>query len=222
MRACEGCRRRKIKCDAATTNTWPCSACIRLKLHCVPPTVNYDRDFSSNTQAFEPERGEYESGGSGDDDYHQQVSIQQQLVGSQKNVPPIYTQHGPYSDGVGIYQSVGYGEPSSSHSQQQMHYGSMQTPVSVIDQHQHYPPHSVFPTPPLPPNSHSHAESPETYEQDQYGQQNLADLLGELRMNEAGTGSVLKDWSQSQVLILHSSVLEQQEQDQNLSRGTSI
>lgn len=37
MRACEGCRRRKIKCDSATTNTWPCAACVRLKLHCVPP-----------------------------------------------------------------------------------------------------------------------------------------------------------------------------------------
>jgi hypothetical protein len=37
MRACESCRRRKIKCDSATTNTWPCAACVRLKLHCVPP-----------------------------------------------------------------------------------------------------------------------------------------------------------------------------------------
>ena len=43
MRACEGCRRRKIKCDAATTNSWPCAACVRLKLTCVPPTVNYNR-----------------------------------------------------------------------------------------------------------------------------------------------------------------------------------
>ncbi|EHK98118.1 hypothetical protein M7I_6170 [Glarea lozoyensis 74030] len=33
----------------------------------------------------------------------------------------------------------------------------------------------------------SHPQSPESYEQDQYGQQNLADLLGELRMDEAGT-----------------------------------
>ena len=52
MRACEGCRRRKIKCDAATTNTWPCSACTRLKLHCVPPTFQYDRDHSAATQAL--------------------------------------------------------------------------------------------------------------------------------------------------------------------------
>ena len=44
MRACEGCRRRKIKCDSATTNTWPCSACTRLKLHCVPPTTGNEGD----------------------------------------------------------------------------------------------------------------------------------------------------------------------------------
>ncbi|KAL8779398.1 MAG: hypothetical protein Q9213_006966 [Squamulea squamosa] len=43
MRACEGCRRRKIKCDSATTNSWPCAACVRLKLQCVPPSLSYDR-----------------------------------------------------------------------------------------------------------------------------------------------------------------------------------
>lgn len=187
MRACEGCRRRKIKCDAATTNTWPCSACIRLKLHCVPPTVNYDRDYPSNAQPFEPERVGYESGGSNEDDYHQQVSMQQQhqLTGPHKNIPPIYTQQVPYSEAVGVYQTVPYGAPSSAHSQPSMHYGNMQTPVSMIDQHQQYTPQNVFPTPPL---QGSHPESPENYEQDQYGQQDLADLLGELRMNEAGTG----------------------------------
>jgi hypothetical protein len=135
---------------------------------------------------FEPERGEYESAGSGDDDYHQQMSIQQQLAGPQKSIPPIYTQQVPYSEAVGVYQSVQYGEPPSSHSQQNMHYGNLHTPVSVIDQQQHYPPQPVFPTPPL---QHSSQQgSPEAYEQDQYGQRDLADFLGELRMNEAGTG----------------------------------
>jgi hypothetical protein len=114
--------------------------------------------------------------------------MQQQLAGPHKNIPPIYTQQVPYPDSVGVYQSSHYGEPSSSHSQPSLHYNSMQTPVSIIDQHQHYQPQNVFPTPPLPQQS-SHPDSPENYEQDQYGQQNLADLLGELRMNEAGTGT---------------------------------
>jgi hypothetical protein len=183
MRACEGCRRRKIKCDAATTNTWPCSACIRLKLQCVPPTINYDRDFQTDPDAFEQEGGEFVNRVGGADDYHQQVSMQQQLAGSQKNVPPIYTQQ-PYGDGVGVYQTVNYGEPSSGHSQQSMHYDSLHTPVSVLDQHQHYSPSHGFP-PQLPQNSH--AGSPVVYDQD-YGQQNLSDLLGELKMDETGTG----------------------------------
>ncbi|KAI5296604.1 hypothetical protein KEM52_005901 [Ascosphaera acerosa] len=44
MRACAGCRKRKIKCDAATTNSWPCSACARLKLQCIPPQFVQDSD----------------------------------------------------------------------------------------------------------------------------------------------------------------------------------
>ena len=48
MRACEGCRRRKIKCDSATTNIWPCSACTRLKLSCVPPTTGTDGDLEND------------------------------------------------------------------------------------------------------------------------------------------------------------------------------
>lgn len=47
MRACEGCRRRKIKCDAATTNSWPCAACKRLKLTCVPPVGGVDGELGA-------------------------------------------------------------------------------------------------------------------------------------------------------------------------------
>jgi len=191
MRACEGCRRRKIKCDAATTNTWPCSACIRLKLHCVPPTVNYDQNFPGAQQGFEQERGEYE-GTAGDEEYHQQVAMQQQLAGQQKNIPPIYTQQLPYQESVGVYHPSPYGEPSSSHSQQSMHYGNLQTPVSALSSHHQYQPQSSYNTPTLGQQSHSQSpQSPDTYDQDQYGQQNLADLLGNLRVNADGSGMLL-------------------------------
>ncbi|EWC45147.1 hypothetical protein DRE_06035 [Drechslerella stenobrocha 248] len=63
MRACEGCRRRKIKCDAATTNTWPCSACKRLKLTCVPPTMNFDKGFQSQGLEFVDDIEGHSSGG---------------------------------------------------------------------------------------------------------------------------------------------------------------
>lgn len=185
MRACEGCRRRKIKCDAATTNTWPCSACIRLKLHCVPPTVNYDRDFPNGTQGFQPERSEYESG-SGDDEYHRQVSMQQQLVGAQKPNPSVYSQL-PYSDPVNVYQQpISYNTtPTSSHHG--LSYGNMQPPINVLDGYQQ-PQHS-FPTPPIQHQSqHQSPDTPENYQQDHYNQDDIADLLGGLKVDVHGTG----------------------------------
>lgn len=43
MRACDGCRKRKIRCDGALQNgPWPCGACVRLKLKCIPPTLDQD------------------------------------------------------------------------------------------------------------------------------------------------------------------------------------
>ncbi|RDW87690.1 hypothetical protein BP5796_03384 [Coleophoma crateriformis] len=185
MRACEGCRRRKIKCDAATTNTWPCSACIRLKLHCVPPTVNYDnQNYGGSPQMYEPGRVGY---GGGEDDYHQHLGLQQNLAEAPRHNPSMYQPPTQYTDNVGVYQPVSYApEPVSNH--QPVHYGNLQTPVSVMDQQ--YTSQNVFPTPPMQ-QAHQHSSSPESYEQDQYGQQNLADLLGELRMNEAGTAPYL-------------------------------
>lgn len=101
MRACEGCRRRKIKCDAATTNTWPCSACVRLKLHCVPPMMQYDREFASQGVLDQPTGGgEYrdDSSGSGEDEY----SHQQAQVGQRKRITvpagPAYVHHRASSD----------------------------------------------------------------------------------------------------------------------------
>ena len=56
MRACDGCRKRKIRCDGALQNgPWPCGACVRLKLKCVPPTLDPDDD--PITQAAEGSAG---------------------------------------------------------------------------------------------------------------------------------------------------------------------
>src|SRR3954469_5159805 len=78
MRACEGCRRRKIKCDAATTNTWPCSACKRLKLTCVPPTVHYDKGFQNQGFDFQDDNEEHSSGE--DEQFYSQQSMPPQGV----------------------------------------------------------------------------------------------------------------------------------------------
>jgi hypothetical protein len=107
MRACKDCRRKKIKCDAATTNTWPCSACIRVRSQCVPPIINYDRDFPGDPETFESERQAIMTRDDVDNYYRQQASIQQQLASS---------------------------ESLSGHSQQRIHYEASQTSVGVLDE----------------------------------------------------------------------------------------
>lgn len=188
MRACEGCRRRKIKCDAATTNTWPCSACIRLKLHCVPPTVSYDRDFPNGSQGYQQEAAEYENG-SGEEDYHRQVSLQQQqLTGSQKPNAGVYSQI-PYSDPVVYQQPMPYTAPQTDQAHHGLNYGNMQPPINVLEGHYQQPQHS-FPTPPIQhqPQHQAQPQTPENYQQTQYGEDDLADILGGLKVNAAGTG----------------------------------
>jgi len=46
-KACEGCHRRKARCDTATTNTWPCGRCTRGKRQCVLPTLNTNKAYTS-------------------------------------------------------------------------------------------------------------------------------------------------------------------------------
>lgn len=114
MRACEGCRRRKIKCDAATTNTWPCASCVRLKLQCVPPTVNYDRTHlgSGNLSGLERVLDFDNSSGSGDEDYPQHTSAPQifELDNPQETLP----HQGSYYGGLGVFHSPPYSERAPS------------------------------------------------------------------------------------------------------------
>lgn len=61
MRACDGCRKRKIRCDGALQNgPWPCGSCLRLKLKCVPPTVDQDDDQQTVDAAVPPGQGSFQ------------------------------------------------------------------------------------------------------------------------------------------------------------------
>ncbi|KAK4149127.1 hypothetical protein C8A00DRAFT_19148 [Chaetomidium leptoderma] len=190
MRACEGCRRRKIKCDAATTNTWPCSACIRLKLHCVRPN-GFD---SSESQVYESPQSQFESPHV-PDDFRQQLPLQdQQLLGHGPKPAPMYPAQTSYQDTSGLYHSVQYGEP------QPMQHDLQYAPVhhhatGVLDQ-QYAAQTAAFPTPPS-----QHAPNPGASPADsfhtEYAQQDLANLLGSLNVDEAGTAPYLNSKMQS-------------------------
>ncbi|KAI0173590.1 hypothetical protein GGR52DRAFT_572097 [Hypoxylon sp. FL1284] len=189
MRACEGCRRRKIKCDAATTNTWPCSACIRLKLHCVRPNGQYEGS-PTDAQPYEATQSDYDVTPGQSSFRHmpmQQPPPHTMMAGQPK--PGMYPTPGPYPDQQAVYPPMPYGDPPPP--PHQLQYGGMPPQVGVMDRS--YAAASVFPTPPMPQHSAHSESSPESYHQDQYGQQDLADILGALKVDEAGTAPYLNN-----------------------------
>ncbi|KAI0392228.1 hypothetical protein F5Y17DRAFT_477892 [Xylariaceae sp. FL0594] len=188
MRACEGCRRRKIKCDAATTNTWPCSACIRLKLHCVRPNGQYEAS-PDETQAYEPSRAEYEAG----QENFRMMAMQQpphpQIMSGGHNKQPMYTSPtSAYPSHQAMYP-LAYGDASSV--QHQISYGSVPQTVGALEQP--YPSASVYQAPPMQEMPAPHSESsPASYQTEQYGH-DLADLLGPLKLDVTGTAPYLNN-----------------------------
>lgn len=187
MRACNGCRKRKIKCDAATTNTWPCSACTRLKLVCIPPTIGQDGDFSSHGQM--PESS-------------QQPASMNVLHPTDLDLSPQNISHQPllidrtrvqcmgsgraYGDDSRLYQA----QPYLEHAQNTRHiYQDLTPPHLVPLQHnqtfQHNPNlYTATPTQPLLPNldTASYAKSEQSNAED------LSDALGDLKIDENGVG----------------------------------
>lgn len=174
MRACEGCRRRKIKCDAATTNTWPCSACIRLKLHCARPN-GFDGATESTT--YEPALAQT--------DQYQQMPMQQQILQttSKQPQPIMYATQPTYPDvNSGVYPSLSY---DATQQQSGLGYTSVPPGMSVMDPN-YSSPHN-FPTPPSQHESHQEP-SPEAYSPGDQQQQELVSMLGSLEVNDVGTG----------------------------------
>ncbi|KAF2277497.1 uncharacterized protein EI97DRAFT_375360 [Westerdykella ornata] len=181
MRACEGCRRRKIKCDAATTNSWPCAACIRLKLNCVPPTVSYEKDSYANTQTFELDTKPLEYAPPLDPHHHFQrhsiAAIPQPLqpqmpVGMQPAVSAAYV------DGMPVYQNASYADPPA---QEHLQYPSVpQGPM--LQQNMAYPNQHIYSEAPTaaPAGSMSPIESEATWRTE--SMTTLTDALGELKI----------------------------------------
>ena len=139
MRACEGCRRRKIKCDAVTTNQWPCASCQRLRATCTPPTVNHDRTHTGGGQIFGLERvlDFDQSDGSGEDDYNYEAGISQ--VFDLQNTSTL-TQ-APYSAGLGAFHTPPFSE--KEFNQHELGYDEIQ-PVSLQTSNSSYKAQEIF------------------------------------------------------------------------------
>ena len=180
MRACEGCRRRKIKCDAATTNQWPCASCVRLKQHCVPPTVNYDRAQASSGSISGLERVlDFDnSSGSGDDEYSQPASAPQ-MFELQHSQGPM---QGTYSAALGPFNTPPYTE--KAFSQHEYAFDDMATmPLHVPAPS--YSDHNIYNA---PHNATITSSNEGNWHKEQYAAE-LSDVLGELNINENGVGT---------------------------------
>ncbi|KAI9890837.1 MAG: hypothetical protein M1814_003621 [Vezdaea aestivalis] len=185
MRACEGCRRRKIKCDAATTNIWPCSACTRLKGRCVPPAIDGDTDLSSGIQpydtayddtaldfidsAYHPvtQNNGFEGGEMLQNPYLDNPLPNGDYLTGPYNMPPNYVDQQSY--------------PSNNGSNQPTPSDHLTTPYSTPDQS--YPSLPPFQTPPTQPPSETaeswHSTGGATTKE-------LGDALGALKIDESG------------------------------------
>lgn len=170
MRACEGCRRRKIKCDAATTNSWPCAACVRLKLQCVPPTVNYNRQGGgSQGSGLERVLDFADSDASGDEGYGPPSMMHQSY--------PSLTSHGGYSGNM-----LGYGHPAFPQPM-----GAM--PLSAGEAT--FASQATFPPSQQLPSSDANVanlERSNSWPNENMPPTNLSDMLGELKIDEKGMG----------------------------------
>lgn len=175
MRACEGCRRRKIKCDAATTNAWPCAACVRLKLNCVPPTINYDRTHAPATHISGLERVlDFDaSSHSGDEDLSHQLRMSQVFE---------LEDHGTLNSHQGVYDDVFHTPPYSE--------GSLSNPEYPYDDVHNIPQSSYQDHSSFNQSSSStfNASNEGSWTSEQYTAADLSSVLGKLKIDEDGIG----------------------------------
>ena len=180
MRACEGCRRRKIKCDAVTTNQWPCASCVRLRANCQPPTVSHERTHTGGGQLLGLERvlDFDQSDGSAEDDYNYEVG-NSQLFDLQ--TASVQTQ-GPYSAGLGSFHTPPFSE--KAYSQHELGYDEVQPmPLQMSDspynaQEIFHPPQSA----PLPTSNST------LWSSEPINAANLSNLMGGLGIANDGVG----------------------------------
>ncbi|KAK4865810.1 hypothetical protein LT330_008903 [Penicillium expansum] len=176
MRACNGCRKRKIKCDAATTNTWPCSACTRLKLVCVPPTIGQDGDFLPDGQGESTlETGGPSNVAEGSHTFPVAPVFKDNSQPAMNTIPP-YDQMSMYSQFVPPQAQPGI-------------YNDLQSPQMAMP-HQTFQQPQMFPGPQTP--SMGSSDRNVYVDNDQSTAENLSDVLGELKIDESGIAPYIR------------------------------
>jgi hypothetical protein len=111
---------------------------------------------------------------------------QHMMHGGPKPDPNLYGLQGGYPENA--YQTLPYDTTQGQHD---LHYTTVSPQASMLDQHQSGS-QNVFSTPPMQQQqqvARVEESSPEAYSPEAYQQQDLADLLGTLKVDEVGTGT---------------------------------
>ncbi len=186
MRACEGCRRRKIKCDAATTNSWPCSACVRLKLQCIPPSVNQEFESGQGGASYEFENLDDPTSEGIPSERPRQRPLQPQQTLSGGVPLQGLPERSPFSDGAAGYGAAPlFGVDQAQDGPFSLSFAGLQDSTGDLRELQ-YQPTVSFATPPA--QTAATIATPESWQSDPYSPEHLSDALGELRVDESGVG----------------------------------
>ncbi|KAL8922031.1 MAG: hypothetical protein Q9172_003747 [Xanthocarpia lactea] len=202
MRACEGCRRRKIKCDAATTNSWPCAACVRLKLQCVPPSLNYDRVYGRGG-SFAGLEGVLDldhSSASGEDDHYAQHGDATQFYDFGHPNDSVHNPQVGYGHGL---ESFSTSADVEAHPSQPVFSYNPATSMAMTLPETYQNPiafQAINVVPPPPPRDDSNWTS------DRRSAADLSDVLGQLSIKENGVALYI---SQQKTSLAEAPALEE-------------
>ena len=191
MRACEGCRKRKIKCDSATTNSWPCSACVRLKVQCSPPSINQDRSQYNTGPTAGLEKVLDFDQVSGDEEYDDTNSdLEYAAATDHMHQHNVYHNYDYPSGGL---TTPPYGQaPRSEYSYRDVAPVRMDTPFQN---------HTLIPT-----ASGTDIQLPQTdgsWNTERYTGIELSEIMGDLKIDENGVGESTEAtwWRQAPLIV---------------------
>ncbi|KAI4207254.1 MAG: hypothetical protein LQ348_000639 [Seirophora lacunosa] len=193
MRACEGCRRRKIKCDAATTNTWPCAACVRLKLQCVPPSLNYDRTHGGGGtySGLEGVLDFDHSSASGDDDHYGHAGDATQYFHYGNPNDPMPDPQDAYGQSLADYSGPEHAERDLT--QANFSYNTVASmPMTLPETYQNPASFQTINTTQAQPLLNEN-----NWENDHRAASDLSDVLGELNIKENGVALYISQQKKS-------------------------
>ena len=186
MRACEGCRKRKIKCDGATTSNWPCGSCTRLKQKCNPPVLNIDRAAAGGGHISGLERVLNFDDNNGSDDEDEYAYASNGMYQMPSHTDNMGMPQQPFSATFGTFDTPPYTD--SNASRHDYSYNDV-APVPIDLSHSSYQDPASFAAPlsaSLPPSEHSNSN----WGSEHYSQPtaDLSDALGELKIPDSGVG----------------------------------